>query len=191
VSGGYIAVTGCAGVGKSTLVQDVLSSSDYPFFIPYYAFLPDGEGNPRDRGEALTFFQDVIERLDKFFTHRYSIGITDVAQGREALREHMAKAHEQYVIQGRKTILLVDGLDHVSREVGLQSSVLHELPRPDEVPEGFLIILSAQPQALVPGTIRADVGIAVAEKSGRRVEVTGLSRPEVHAIIQIAQANVD
>jgi len=176
-------VTGCAGVGKSTLVQDVLSSSDYPFFIPYYAFLPDGEGNPRDRGEALTFFQDVIERLDKFFTHRYSIGITDVAQGREALREHMAKAHEQYVIQGRKTILLVDGLDHVSREVGLQSSVLHELPRPDEVPEGFLIILSAQPQALVPGTIRADVGIAVAEKSGRRVEVTGLSRPEVHAII--------
>jgi hypothetical protein len=133
VSRGYIAVTGCAGVGKSTLVQDVLSHADYPFFIPYYAFLPDGEGNPRDRGEALTFFQDVIGRLDKFFTHRYSLGITDVAQGREALREHMAKAHEQYVIQGRKTILLVDGLDHVSREVGLQSSVLHELPRPDEV----------------------------------------------------------
>jgi hypothetical protein len=183
VSGGYIAVTGCAGVGKSTLVQDVLSNADYPFFIPYYAFLPDGEGNPRDRGEALTFFQDVIGRLDKFFPDRYSLGITDVAQGRDALREHMAKAHEHYVIQGRKTILLVDGLDHVSREVGLQSSILHELPRPDEVPEGFLIILSSQPQALVSGTIRADVGIAVAVESGRRVEVTGLSRAEVHTII--------
>jgi hypothetical protein len=183
VSCGYIAVTGCAGVGKSTLVQDVLSHADYPFFIPYYAFLPDGERNPRDRGEALTFFQDVIGRLDKFFTQRYSLGVTDVAQGREALREHMAKAHEQYVIQGRKTILLVDGLDHVSREVGLQSSILHELPRPDEVPEGFLIILSSQPQALVPGTIGADVGIAVTVESGRRVEVTGLSRAEVHAII--------
>ena len=183
VSGGYIAVTGCAGVGKSTLVQDVLSNADYPFFIPYYAFLPDGEGNPRDRGEALTFFQDVIGRLDKFFPDRYSLGITDVAQGREALRQHMAKAHAHYVIQGRKTILLVDGLDHVSREVGLQSSILHELPRPDEVPEGFLIILSAQPQALVPGTIGADVGIAVSVESGRRVEVTGLSRAEVHAII--------
>jgi hypothetical protein len=183
VSGGYIAVTGCAGVGKSTLVQDVLSNADYPFFIPYYAFLPDGEGNPRDRGEAVTFFQDVIGRLDKFFTERGSLGISDVAQGREALREHMAKAHAQYVIQGRKIILLVDGLDHVSREVGLQSSVLHELPRPDEVPEGFLIILSAQPQALVPGTIRVDVGIAVSVASGRRVEVTGLSRAEVHGII--------
>ena len=176
-------MTGCAGVGKSTLVQDVLSNADYPFFIPYYAFLPDGEDNPRDRGEALTFFQDVIGRLDKFFTHRYSLGITDVAQGREALRQHMAKAHEQYVIQGRKTILLVDGLDHVSREVGLQSSVLHELPRPDEVPEGFLIILSSRPEALVPGTIRADIGIAVTVESGCRVEVTSLSRAEVHTII--------
>jgi len=183
VSGGYIAVTGCAGVGKSTLVQDVLSNADYPFFIPYYAFLPDGEGNPRDRGEALTFFQDVIGRLDKFFTHRYSLGITDLAQGRDALRDHMAKAHEQYVIQGRKTILLVDGLDHVSREVGLQSSILHELPRSDEIPEGFLIILSSQPQALVPGTIRADVGNAVTVDSGRRIEVRGLSRAEVHSII--------
>ena len=73
VSGGYIAVTGCAGVGKSTLVQDVLSHADYPFFIPYYAFLPDGEGNPRDRGEALTFFQDVIGRLDKFFTRQVQL----------------------------------------------------------------------------------------------------------------------
>ena len=95
-------MTGCAGVGKSTLVQDVLSNGDYPFFIPYYAFLPDGEGNPRDRGEALTFFQDVIGRLDKFFPDRYSLGITDVAQGREALREHMAKAHEHYVIRAER-----------------------------------------------------------------------------------------
>ncbi len=183
VIGGYIAVTGCAGVGKSTLVQDVLTNADYPFFIPYYAFLPDGEGNPRDRGEALTFFQDVIGRLDRFFAQRYSLGITEVAQGREALRAHMAKAHEQYVIQGRKTILLVDGLDHVSREVGLQSSILHQLPRPDEVPDGFLIILSSQPQALVPGTIGADVGNAIAVESGRRIEVTGLTRAEVHGII--------
>jgi len=183
ISGGYIAVTGCAGVGKSTLVQDVLSNADYPFFIPYYAFLPDGEGSPRDRGEALTFFQDVIGRLDRFFADRYSLGIMDVAQGRDALREHMAKAHEHYVTQGRKTILLIDGLDHVSREVGLQSSILYELPRPDEIPKGFLIILSSQPQALVPGAIGADVGTAVTAESGRRIEVTGLSRAEVYAIV--------
>ncbi|MDL2123224.1 MAG: ATP-binding protein, partial [Deltaproteobacteria bacterium] len=180
--GGYIAVVGPAGIGKSTLVQDVLSNAQYPFFIPYYAFLPDTDGN-RDRGEALTFFQDVIGRLDKFFTHRYSLGISDIAQGREALREHMSKANEQYIIQGHKAILLIDGLDHVSQEINLQNTLLQELPSPDEVPDGFLIILSSQPQALIPGTITAQVGNVVPPQSDRRIEVSGLTRPEVHEIL--------
>ena len=100
--GGYVAVTGTAGIGKSTLVQDILSVEQFPFFIPYYAFLPDGEGNPRDRGEALTFFQDIVERLDKFYRDRHSLGISDIAQGREALREHMAKANERFLSNGHK-----------------------------------------------------------------------------------------
>jgi hypothetical protein len=181
-NGGYLAVTGPAGIGKSTLVQDVLA--DYPFFIPYYAYLPDGEGNPRDRGEALTFFQDVNARLHKFFEFRLSLGIADIAQGREALREYMKKAHDLFVRERQKTILLIDGLDHVAREVGLQRSLLLELPRPDEVPDGFLIILSCQPQALQPDTIERHVSAAVAPVSGRDIVVEGLSRPEVHEIIQ-------
>jgi hypothetical protein len=181
-AGGYIAVTGPAGIGKSTLVQDVLSDAHYPFFIPYYAFLPETDGN-RDRGEALTFFQDVIGRLDKFYTHRYSLGISDVAQGREALRKHMSEANKQYILHGHKTILLIDGLDHVSREIGLQNTLLHELPSPDEVPGGFLIILSSQPQALIPGTIAPKVGNIVAPGSDRRIEVSGLTRSEVHEIL--------
>ena len=34
-SGGYLAIMGPAGVGKSTLVQDVLTDSAYPLFVPY------------------------------------------------------------------------------------------------------------------------------------------------------------
>ncbi len=181
-AGGYIAIIGSAGIGKSTLVQDVLSDGHYPYFIPYYAFLPETDGN-RDRGEALTFFQDVIGRLDKFFRHRYSLGISDVAQGREALREHMFEANKQHIIKGHKTILLIDGLDHVSREIGLQNTLLHELPSPEEVPDGFLIILSSQPQALIPGTIAPKVGNIVAPGSDRRIEVSGLTRSEVHEIL--------
>ena len=182
--GGYIAVTGPAGIGKSTLVQDILSVEQFPFFIPYYAFLPEGEGNPRDRGEALTFFQDIVERLDKFNRGRYSLGISDIAQGRDALREHMAKAKEQFLSNGQKTILLIDGLDHVLSEVGLQQSILYELPRPDEIPDGFLIILSCQPQALFPGSILPLIANQVDVNSLRRVEVSGLSRHEIDKILR-------
>ena len=179
--GGYLAVLGPAGIGKSTLVQDVLTDPAYPFFIPYYAFLPSTDDN-RDRGEALTFFQDVAGRLDRFSSNRRSLGVADVVQGRDALRRHMAEANERYVLHGHKTILLIDGLDHVTREVSLQVPVLHELPSPNEVPDGFVIVLSGQPQAFVPGTLPPQVAASVTH-SGRRLEVSGLSRPEVHTLV--------
>ena len=181
VRGVYIAVAGPAGVGKSTLVQDVLTDSAYPLFVPYYAFLPSADGN-RDRAEALTFFQDIVARLDRLDSVRYSLGVQDIFQGRDALRRHMSSANRRYVLNGFKTILLIDGLDHVMREVNLQTSVLDELPPPDDVPEGFLIILSGQPQALLPDTISPAVASRVKEVS-RRLEVSGLSRQEVHALV--------
>ena len=124
LDGGYLAVVGATGVGKSTLVQDVLGTNEGFVLIPYFAFLPDGEGSPRDRGEALAFYRNVVGRLDREFPGRGSLGIDRVEHGREALRRHMAQANHGFVAEGRKTVLLVDGLDHVTRESGIRESII-------------------------------------------------------------------
>ena len=190
IDGGYVAVTGCAGGGKSTLVQDVLDAEKSVVLIRYFAYLPDGLGNPRDRGEALTFFRYVVGRLDRAFPGRTSVGIDSIIHGRHALREHMARANKEFVANGRKTVLLIDGLDHVAREVGLRESILRELPTPSEMPDGFLIVLSARPEALLADTLGPSVSNAIASSSGRRVTVNGLSRSEVHLIVSKALAGL-
>ena len=178
---GYVAVTGTAGAGKSTLVQDVLVGQEDTVFVPYFAYLPGGEGDPRDRGEALTFFQSVVARLDRAFTRGSSIEIGSVDHGRHALRQHMECASKRFSESGCKTVLLVDGLDHVTREVGLRHSLMRQLPHPDQFPPGFLIVLSARPEALLPGAIGSAISNAV-NASENQVQIEGLSREEVHQI---------
>ena len=93
----------------------------------------------------------------------------------------MAWAHGQFAERGVKTVLLVDGLDHVHREPDLGQSILRELPEADEIPPGFLIVLSGRPEALLADAVGPVVSRAVAE-AGRRVSVDGLSREDVHEI---------
>ncbi len=182
IDGGYVAVSGLAGGGKSTLVQDVLGAETSFVFIPYFAFLPHGEGHPRDRGEALNFYHSVIGKLDRVFSGRSSLGIENTMQGREALRRHMGSAHEGFVRDGTKTVLVVDGVDHVQREGGIRESILSELSLPDEIPAGFLIVLSGRQEAFWAEAVGADISGAVAESGERRLVVGGLSKGEVHEI---------
>lgn len=178
---GYIGLVGSAGSGKSTLVQDVLGSSEHHFF-PYYAFLPDVPGSTRDRSDPLTFFQDIAIRMERLFSERFSLGIADTAQGREELRNQFGRASNHFLTKGVKTILLIDGLDHVMREPGVTSSILHELPSPAEIPAGVIIVLGSQPQALEANVISPEISYQLRHDGGRRVEISGLSRVSVHAI---------
>lgn len=166
---GYVALIGPAGAGKSTLVAKIIEEE--PFGIAYFAYLPAGGADPRERGDALAFYRYVIGVMDNWESVREAHSVSDLAQAKEAFARHMARVLDRYQKTGCKTLILVDGLDHVAREQGLDRPLQRELPLPQELPEGFIILIGTQPQAL--HTLREAIRTQL-EASERVIEVEPL-----------------
>lgn len=140
---GYIALVGPPGTGKSTLLQRELHSTGEYRVARYLAFHPD-KRHGLGRAEAVEFFNDTIADL-------YSQGIggsryrSDSLAGlRQEFGRQLDIASSEFQKTGRKTIIVIDGLDHVPREETPQVSFLQELPAASAIPEGVLIVLGTQ-----------------------------------------------
>ncbi len=179
LSAGYLALVGPPGTGKSTLLQRELYSTDEYRITRYLAFHPDHR-HGLGRAEAVDFLNDVIADL-------YAHGIggsryrSDSLAGlRQEFARQLHLARDEFQTTGRKTIITIDGLDHVPREETPEVSFLQELPAANAVPEGVLIVLGSQRLDL-PGiapTILQQVG-----QDGRTIMIEPLSR---RAIADIA-----
>lgn len=182
LDGGYIAVLGTPGSGKSTLLTQTLRYFPQRV-VRYYAFIPDAQSGPK-RGEAINFLHDVVRALeDTGFRPGQSINYPDREQLRERLREQLQLLHRDWLATGRKTIILVDGLDHIPREQHPMHSLLHDLPTPDQVPQGIYFVLGSQTDQLddLPSAVQFAI-----RRPGRRIEMGHLTREAVRHIVQRA-----
>ena len=141
---GYLAVTGPPGSGKSTLLSQTLSGTP-DRVVRYYAHVP-GTGPTRTRHTAGAFLQDLVLMLKRkgLDTHERQLTSGDVNETRRQLFEQLDAASGDFNRRGHRTIVIVDGLDHVDREYKGDDALLAELPRPDEVPHGVLFIVGSR-----------------------------------------------
>ncbi|MFC3652833.1 ATP-binding protein [Dyella humi] len=176
VLSGYVALVGPPGAGKSTLLQTSLATEAGLLVVRYLAYVP-GIGQGVGRGEADDFLDDVAAQLK-------DSGLLGLRYHNETLserREHFAmllkQAGQRYKKDKLRTLIVVDGLDHVPREERPERSLLAELPLPDAVPEGVLFVLGTQRLDLT------DLKPAVRSQAsavGRQVDVAPLTREAVH-----------
>jgi len=143
VSSGYIALVGPPGSGKSTLLQAGLLPTPRATVIRYLAFMPN-EGHSLGRGEAFDFLHDLVVQLKRAgFGSSLVTGSTReelLSQFAELLRE----AGDKFKTSGIRTIIVVDGLDHIPREEKTDRPLLRELPLPVSIPNGVVFILGTQ-----------------------------------------------
>lgn len=148
---GYVGVFGPAGSGKSSLLTGF--HWERAKVVHYYAFVPDAPDPLSARGEAESFLSDVSLQLEHLGYARRShpAGIV----GRQAvLAEQLARASAAWREDKIRTVIVVDGLDHVAREQNPTRSLLDELLLPSGIPDGVLFVLGAQTPQVLPPVIR-------------------------------------
>lgn len=175
-AGGYLAVVAPAGAGKSTL----LTATELPAtrIVYYYAFTPISPDPSTGRGESENFFFDVVNALDKRGLHTPDIvDPRDRLDLKQRFLDQLETAHQEWTTEQRRTILVIDGLDHIPREQNPERSLILDLPEPSQVPEGVFIILGTQTTDVLPTSIRSELGL-----DGRTIDVPPLTEAEVLAV---------
>jgi hypothetical protein len=184
---GYLALIGTPGSGKSTTLTQTFRYRKGYRIIRYYAFIPDD--TRLGRGESLNFLHDIVLALEQQ-------GVRGTGRNRpesrkellDKLRTQLAELGERWHKENVRTLILVDGLDHIEREQSPERTLLKDLPPPDAIPEGVLFILGSQKidlLGLLPG-IQPHL-----QEEGRTINMHPLDRQAVFAVIENTPLKVE
>lgn len=180
-SSGYISLIGPPGIGKSTTLQRAITTSPDHGVARYLAFLPN-ERHGLGRAEATDFLNDVTIALSKLGFSRTRFADKDQLCG-EFLKQ-LEEARDLFYEKSRKTLIVVDGLDHIHREERPQHNLLAVLPPPQSVPEGVLFLLGSQfleLNGLAPSIVQQ------ASAADRCIEMRPLPKPAIFDMAEKAE----
>lgn len=182
---GYISLIGPPGAGKSTLIERSVLSGPFLKVVRYLAYVP-GSAQGLGRGEAIHFLSDLNGQLRRTGLADRSANDGEIAQAQATFERLLRSAADRYEQTGVKTVIVVDGLDHIPREERPTVSFLTLLPRPQDLPVGVIILLGSQRVDL------SDMPLAVRSQASeltRKIEMAPLPELSVEKMIQSVGLN--
>lgn len=178
---GYLSLVGPPGSGKSTLLQIALESEPQLTVVRYLAFVP-GAAQGIGRAEAADFLEDLIVGLRRTGLPGVRFRRESPQDRREEFEALLGAAGQRFQEIGVRTLIVVDGLDHVPREECPERSFLSELPLPASVPLGVIFLLGTQRLDLpgIPPAVRDQAGT-----EARRVDMAPLSQAAISSMASV------
>lgn len=175
---GYLSLVGPPGSGKSTLLQIALESEHQLTVVRYLAFVP-GATQGIGRAEAADFHEDLIVGLRRTGLPGVRFRRESSQDRREEFEALLTAAGQRFQETGVRTLIVVDGLDHVPREERPERPFLSELPLPASVPHGVIFLLGTQRLDLpgIPPAVRDQ-----ADTATRRVDMAPLSQAAISSM---------
>lgn len=182
---GYVALVGAPGAGKSTLLSEELKQRA-DVVARYYAYVPSrGEVGPQ-RAEAANFLHDLVLTLERSGLPRGPGPVDfDLAHLAERFRRLLAQLGDRFAHDGERSLVMIDGLDHVERADPTISLFTH-LPAPADVPDGVLFVVGSQTVRMLDEQIVTQLA-----EPRRTVEMRGLDSGAVARLAEAAGVQVD
>lgn len=176
---GYLCLLGTPGSGKSTLLSKT-DAQEGERIVRYFSYVPDAQDPGVLRGESVNFLHDLVLALENQGVRppEGTVRKTDRVLLMQDWRAQLRELHAEWSETKRKTVFIIDGLDHIEREQHPAHSLLHDLLPPDEIPEGVVFVLGTQSDSVLPPRIRHEVS-----QEGRKVVMESLARADVGQIL--------
>lgn len=147
---GYVFLKGSPGSGKSTLLSQWARTLPNPF-ARFYAFdflNPSSQrNNDFTRGTGITFLHDIVLQLHKAGVegNRTVLPLMNFASLKDRFYSQLDAISKAYVQTGIPFVIIVDGLDHITREYdGCTQTLMKVLPSPEEIPDGVVFVMGSQ-----------------------------------------------
>jgi hypothetical protein len=177
-SKGYIALIGNAGSGKSTLLTKWIQQSNYNI-LKYYAYV-NTEMNYEFgfRGEAKVFLHDILVQIRQ---SKFSPQNRLPTENFEDLQKHFNEELNKISYNNEKTIIIVDGLDHIEREQQVERSLIGILPLPEHIPDNIYFLLGSR---TIENLDKLSPRICSEIKSEKRViHINPMTKDRVHNLL--------
>lgn len=147
---GYIFLKGSPGSGKSTLLTQWVQRLSNPS-VKFYAFdflNPNSqEFNDFTRGGSTTFLNDIVLQIHNsgIEGNKMLLPLMDFNALKKRFYHQLDIISQKYNETGISFVIVVDGLDHITREYeGCVETLMQVLPSPDEIPDGVVFVLGSQ-----------------------------------------------
>lgn len=181
LEGGYIFIEGLPGIGKSTALTK-FKEKNPGISLAYYCFIPDTKNDFGEfRHQSYYFLKSLCITIEKNFPEvdlpsRYS----------ERYEEKLNSYIEKLSKLKKKIIFIIDGLDHVHRDITLgHNSLLNHIK--GNLPDNIYFILSSQYDAVLSPSVK----LQIVSDSRRHIKVSPFTQPEIKQYLENKGVNIN
>lgn len=139
---GYLFLQGGPSTGKSTFLESEINKKSIQNCIvfKYLCFRESNELSFRSRGELVHFFEDLNEQFKVYIK---GISIDDI---KKRFKDNLEKIAEIAEEKDKKILIIIDGIDHVTREEinKLRHPLTNFLPKPSALPKNIIFLIGGQ-----------------------------------------------